>query len=45
MSDDPEPRVDSTLSKGLMILESLTQTNGSIGVSELSRALGLCSRH
>lgn len=35
------PRVDSTLSKGLAILEHLTQTRGSMGVSDLSRALGL----
>ncbi len=41
MSNDTEPRVDSTLSKGLMILEALTAANGSVGVSDLSRQLGL----
>lgn len=41
MSKATEPRVDSTLSKGLMILEVLTQKNGSVGVSDLSRKLGL----
>lgn len=35
------PRVDSTLSKGLAILEVLTAAQGSMGVSELSRELGL----
>lgn len=41
MSDDAKPRVDSTLSKGLSILEHLSATKGSQGVSDLSRALGL----
>jgi DNA-binding IclR family transcriptional regulator len=36
-----EPRLDSTLSKGLMILEALTAANGPKGVSELSRELEL----
>ena len=35
------PRVDSTLSKGLMILETLAQSKGGRGVTELSRELGL----
>lgn len=38
---DPKPRVDSTLSKGLLILEYLAQVRGSMGVSDLSRALDL----
>ena len=41
MTEPPKPRVDSTLSKGLSILEVLTATKGSLGVSELSRQLGL----
>ena len=44
MCDNKEPaapRVDSTLSKGLLILEALTSANRSRGVSELSRELGL----
>ena len=41
MKDEKEPRVDSTLSKGLMILEALTARKGSAGVSSLSRDLGL----
>lgn len=36
-----EPRLDSTLSKGLMILEALTAARGPKGVSELSRELEL----
>ena len=36
-----EPRLDSTLSKGLMILEALTAARGAKGVSELSRELEL----
>lgn len=36
-----EPRLDSTLSKGLMILEALAAARGAKGVSELSRELGL----
>lgn len=36
-----EPKVDSTLSKGLAILENLSQTQGGKGVTELSRELGL----
>ena len=39
--DSNAPRVDSTLSKGLAILESLTAAQGSKGVTELSRELGL----
>lgn len=35
------PRLDSTLSKGLMILESLTAQRGGRGVTELSKDLGL----
>lgn len=35
------PKLDSTLSKGLMILETLTAQRGSKGVTELSRELGL----
>lgn len=35
------PKVDSTLSKGLLILEALSAANGAKGVSELSRELGL----
>lgn len=38
---DPKQRLDSTLSKGLLVLEHLTQVKGSSGVSELSRKLGL----
>ncbi|MFK7754179.1 MAG: IclR family transcriptional regulator [Sedimentitalea sp.] len=44
MSDSKEPaapRVDSTLSKGLLILEALTAANQGRGVSDLSRDLGL----
>ena len=41
MTSDPEPRVDSTLSKGLAVLEHLSAARTSMGVSELSRALGL----
>ncbi len=41
MTKDTGPRVDSTLSKGLAILEELTSLGGGMGVSELSRALGL----
>lgn len=37
----PETRVDSTLSKGLAILEVLTATKGSLGVSALARELEL----
>ena len=36
-----KPRVDSTLSKGLSILENLTASSEGKGVSELSRELGL----
>ncbi len=35
------PRVDSTLSKGLMILEALSRATGPKGVTELSRELDL----
>ncbi|MEM8915266.1 MAG: IclR family transcriptional regulator [Pseudomonadota bacterium] len=38
---NPMPRVDSTLSKGLTILETLASAGGSKGVSEISRELGL----
>ena len=41
MSDKPQPRVDSTLSKGLSILEKLLTQKSGMGVSELSRELGL----
>lgn len=41
MTEPKAPRVDSTLSKGLAIIEALTRANGSKGVSELSRELGL----
>ena len=41
MSKDTEPRVDSTLSKGLAILEKLTSLKSGMGVSDLSRELGL----
>ncbi|MDJ0638560.1 MAG: IclR family transcriptional regulator [Paracoccaceae bacterium] len=41
MANESEPRVDSTLSKGLAILEKLTSLKGGMGVSELSRELGL----
>lgn len=35
------PRVDSTLTKGLLILETLSGSKGGRGVTELSRELGL----
>ena len=41
MSTYTGPRVDSTLSKGLAILETLTGKKSGIGVSDLSRELGL----
>lgn len=41
MTQGAEPRVDSTLSKGLTILEKLTTLKHGMGVSELSRELGL----
>ena len=42
MTDDaPRPRVDSTLSKGLAILENLAMTRGGKGVTDLSRELDL----
>ncbi|MGR3513622.1 MAG: IclR family transcriptional regulator [Paracoccaceae bacterium] len=41
MTNNTEPRVDSTLSKGLAILEKLTTLKSGMGVSELSRELGL----
>lgn len=41
MAEEMEPRVDSTLSKGLAILEKLTSLKDGMGVSELSRELGL----
>ena len=41
MSTETGPRVDSTLSKGLAILETLTGKKSGIGVSDLSRELGL----
>ncbi len=41
MTPDKAPRVDSTLSKGLAVLEHLSAARGSVGVSELSRALDL----
>ncbi|MFK7869046.1 MAG: IclR family transcriptional regulator [Roseobacter sp.] len=36
-----EPKVDSTLSKGLLILENLAQAQRGKGVTELSKELGL----
>lgn len=36
-----EPKVDSTLSKGLLILEVLTKSHKGKGVTELSKELGL----
>jgi len=39
--DGKEVRLDSTLTKGLMILEALTLAGGPKGVSELARALDL----
>ena len=43
MPDEPrkEPKVDSTLSKGLMILETLVASRVGVGVTELSKELGL----
>lgn len=41
MSKETGHRVDSTLSKGLAILETLTGMKSGIGVSDLSRELGL----
>jgi DNA-binding IclR family transcriptional regulator len=41
VADKTEPRVESTLSKGLAILEKLTTLKDGIGVPELSRELGL----
>lgn len=41
MTEQKEKRVDSTLSKGLTILEHLSAVRGGLGVSELSRQLGL----
>ena len=41
MPETTKPRVDSTLSKGLTILEHLSATKNSKGVSEISRDLGL----
>ncbi|MFK8083406.1 MAG: IclR family transcriptional regulator [Granulosicoccus sp.] len=39
--DTPPPKVDSTLSKGLAILENLACSSNAKGVTELSRELGL----
>lgn len=39
--DKPEPRVDSTLSKGLSILETLADAPRAMGVTEIAKALGL----
>jgi len=39
--EQPAPRVDSTLSKGLLVLEALNAAGTSRGVSDLSRSLGL----
>ncbi|MBN9007890.1 MAG: IclR family transcriptional regulator [Rhizobiales bacterium] len=36
-----EPKVDSTLTKGLLLLDSLSAASGGKGVSDLSRELGL----
>ncbi|GGX60251.1 transcriptional regulator [Tateyamaria omphalii] len=46
MEDDPiaevkEPKVDSTLSKGLSILETLAGSSSSMGVTELAKSLEL----
>jgi len=41
ISDVKEPKVDSTLSKGLSILETLAGSKSSMGVTELSKALDL----
>ncbi|MEM9250655.1 MAG: IclR family transcriptional regulator [Pseudomonadota bacterium] len=38
---DPAPKLDSTLSKGLLILETLATAKGGRGVTDLSRELGL----
>lgn len=40
-ADAAAPRLDSTLSKGLLILETLTAHRGGKGVTELSKELGL----
>ncbi|MDW3181153.1 MAG: IclR family transcriptional regulator [Roseobacter sp.] len=40
-NDMKEPKVDSTLSKGLSILETLAGSSSSMGVTELSKALEL----
>lgn len=40
-AEEKQPRVDSTLSKGLLILETLSGAARPMGVSELSRQLGL----
>lgn len=39
--DAPPQKLDSTLAKGIQILEALTQSKAPKGVSELSRELGL----
>ena len=39
--DKPEPKVDSTLSKGLSILENLSASSSGKGVTKLSNELGL----
>nr|WP_299210123.1 IclR family transcriptional regulator [uncultured Tateyamaria sp.] len=41
MTETKEPKVDSTLSKGLFILETLASSPSSMGVTELSKALDL----
>ncbi len=41
MPADPAPKLDSTLSKGLLILEALVAANAGIGVTALSVQLGL----
>ena len=41
ISEIKEPKVDSTLSKGLAILETLASSKSSMGVTELSKALEL----
>ena len=41
MSKETGRRVDSTLSKGLAILETLAGMKSGIGVSDLSREMGL----
>lgn len=41
ISETKEPKIDSTLSKGLSILEKLAASKSSMGVTELSKSLDL----